>query len=150
MLHYHGNIELLNFSRIGFLSSQTDPFFCDHVLSDFISHINKDEIIITPGHSYMEKQMMALLLNRETPFIWVLARGIPDSFNSEITKALEGNKLLIISPFEKEHSLITGHRSMMRNRFIIETANRLTIGYVRKGGLLEELLEDKTFIQLYK
>lgn len=150
MLHYHGNIELLNLSRMGFLSSQTEPFFCDDILSEFICRITNEEVIITPGHSYMEKQLVSLLLQKNTPFIWVLARGIPDTFNPETKKALDNKRLLIISPFEKEQTVITGHRSMMRNRFIIETSQRLTIGYIRKHGLLEELLEDKTYTELYK
>lgn len=150
MLHYHGNIELLNLHRIGFLSSQTDPFFCDNVLTEFIRRTTNEEVIITPGHSYMEKQLVSLLLQVDIPFIWVLARGIPDTFNPETKKALENKRLLIISPFEKEQTIITGHRSMMRNRFIIETSQRLTIGYIRKQGLLEELLEDKTYALLYK
>lgn len=150
MLHYHGNIDLLDRNRIGFLSSQTIPFFCDDILSDFLRKTGEEEIIITAGHSYMEKQLVKLLLTMQKPFIWVLARGIPDSFSNEISHALALRNLLIISPFEKEHTLITGHRCMMRNRFIIETSKQLTIGYVRKQGLLEELLEEKSFQLLMK
>lgn len=150
MLNYHGNLGLLNFKKIGFLSSQTDPFCCDDVLLQFIRNIRKDEVIITPGHSYMEKQLMSLIHKEGKSVIWVMARGIPDLFHVETKRLLDDQRLLIISPFEKDQTQITGYRSMMRNRFIIDICDNIIIGYVRKYGLLEELLEDKTFIQLYK
>ncbi|MGL5317567.1 MAG: hypothetical protein ACRC9Q_02535 [Bacteroidales bacterium] len=145
MLYYHGNMKLLDKRSVGFLSSQTDPFFCDDILSDFIGKISPEEIIITPGHSFIEKQLVKLLIESKRPLIIVLARGIPDHFHSDMQDAIKDQNLLIISPFEKENTQITGYRSMMRNRFILETAHRITIGYVRKNGLLEELLEDKNF-----
>ncbi|MGL5786736.1 MAG: DNA-processing protein DprA [Bacteroidales bacterium] len=150
MLHYHGNIELLERRMIGFLSSQTIPFFCDDVLMNFVRKIKETDIIITSGHSYMEKQLFNLLLQEGIPFIWVLARGIPESFKENINEAISKQKLLIISPFNTDEILITGYRSMMRNRFIIETAHKMVIGYIRKNGLLDELLEDKTYCLLMK
>ena len=150
MLQYHGNTDLLERRMIGFLSSQTIPFFCDDILMNFIRKVKETDIIITPGHSYMEKQLFNLLLSEGIPFIWVLARGIPYSFKEDICEAVRKQKLLIISPFNKGEILITGYRCMMRNRFIIETSGKIVIGYIRKNGLLEELLEDKNFHLLMK
>lgn len=150
MLHYHGNTDLLEHRLIGFLSSKTIPFFCDDVLMNFIRKIKESDIIITSGHSYMEKQLFNLLIQEGIPFIWVLARGIPETFNESINEAVKKQKLLIISPFNSDEILITGYRCMMRNRFIIETSDKMVIGYMRKNGLLEELLEDKSFYLLMK
>lgn len=150
MLYYHGNMSLLNRKFIAFMSSHTLPFFCRDLLTPLLRNTEKEEIFITPGHSFIEKEFMQILLEEKASFIWVLARGIPDKFPDRIEKAILENRLLIVSPFPTDHVLITGHRAMLRNRWIIEISQKLIIGYVNKSGSLNELIEDKSYTLLFK
>jgi hypothetical protein len=55
--------------------------------------------------------------------------------------------LLIISPFEKNVNRVSAQTAAIRNKMMIEMAERITIGYASKGGALEKLLNTakKTF-----
>lgn len=150
MLYYHGNMSLLNRKFIAFMSSHTIPFFCRDMLTPLLRQTERHEIFITPGHSFIEKEFMQILLEEKEPFIWVLARGIPDKLADSVENAVRENRILIVSPFPTDHVLITGHRAMLRNRWIIEISHKLIIGYINKYGSLNELIEDKSYTLLFK
>lgn len=150
MLYYHGNMSLLNRKFIAFMSSHTIPFFCRDMLTPLLRQTEHHEIFITPGHSFIEKEFMQILLEEKKPFIWVLARGIPDKLADSVENAVRENRILIVSPFPTDHVLITGHRAMLRNRWIIEISHKLIIGYINKYGSLNELIEDKSYTLLFK
>ncbi|MGL5226564.1 MAG: hypothetical protein ACRC77_00075 [Bacteroidales bacterium] len=132
------------------MSSHTIPFFCRDMLTPLLRQTEHHEIFITPGHSFIEKEFMQILLEEKEPFIWVLARGIPDKLADSVENAVRENRILIVSPFPTDHVLITGHRAMLRNRWIIEISHKLIIGYINKYGSLNELIEDKSYTLLFK
>jgi hypothetical protein len=60
----------------------------------------------------------------------------------ELQKALDQNRLLIISPFSVDVKRASKKTAQLRNRMMIEMAEKITIGFMSKGGLLEKLVSE--------
>lgn len=96
--------------------------------------------------SQLGKDVLYYLLKGKQPIILVLARGLKQRLEPELEKAMELGRLLIISPFEKDIIRVTEKTAQVRNRIMIELAETITVGFVSKGGLLEELIKGTTKI----
>jgi hypothetical protein len=60
----------------------------------------------------------------------------------ELQKALAQNRLLIISPFSVDVKRASKKTAQLRNRMMIEMTEKITIGFMSKGGLLEKLVSE--------
>jgi hypothetical protein len=54
---------------------------------------------------------------------------------------LSQGRLLIVSPFQPHVTRVTEQTAAIRNQTMVELATHITVGYMRKGGLLENLLQ---------
>lgn len=91
-------------------------------------------------HSALEKDVLHYLLKGKQPLILALARGMKEKFEPELQDAIGQKRLLIITPFDRSVKRITSQTALLRNQFMLEHADNVTIGYARPGGLLESLL----------
>ena len=72
----------------------------------------------------------------------VLARGIKVKIELELKAAIDVGKLLIVTPFGNNVKRITAETAEKRNRFMIELADEVVIGFASKGGMLDSMITD--------
>lgn len=141
--NYIGNKELLNLNKTAFLCSRKIP--ASIVLKCYDWAINQREqgnCIISGFQSQIEKDVLHYLLKGNQPIIIALARCLKKKIEPELIKPLDEGRLLIISPFNDEVKRITEQTAMVRNKMMIELAEKIVVGYVTKGGLLEGILKE--------
>ncbi|MFZ4457335.1 MAG: DNA-binding protein [Bacteroidales bacterium] len=136
-----GNTELLKLPKTTFLCSRKVSASVVLKCYDWATQQrDAGNCVISGFHSQLEKDVLHFLLKGTQPIILVLARGMKKKLKPELEKALSQNRLLIISPFEKEIKRVTEKTAQIRNRLMIELTDNITLGYVNKGGMLEELI----------
>lgn len=141
IIDHIGNLELLKLNKNAFFCSRDIP--ANIVLKCYdwaIEQREQGNCIIGGFHSNIEKDVLHYLLKGEQPIIVAMARGLKKHIEPEFKQALENNRLLIISPFDKEIKRITKEKAMIRNRLMLELADKITVGFVSEGGNLNELL----------
>ncbi len=137
-----GNETLLELKKTAFLCSRSIP--ASVVLKCYDWAIEQREAgncIISGFHSQLEKDVFHYLLKGKQPIIIALARGLKEKIEPELIKPLEEGRILIISPFEKSVKRVTEQTAEIRNKMMIELADKITVGYAREGGKLETLLK---------
>ncbi len=138
-----GNETLLELKKTAFLCSRSIP--ASVVLKCYDWAIEQREAgncIISGFHSQLEKDVFHYLLKGKQPIIIVLARGLKEKIEPELIKPLEQGRILIISPFNKTVKRVTEQTAELRNKMMIELADKITVGYVLPGGSLEAILKN--------
>ena len=141
-MEQRGNIKILELNKTAFFCSQKCP--AEVVLKSYDwakEQREKGKCIVCGNHSQIEKDVFDILLKGEQPLILVLARGLKTRWEPEIVKDVNKNRLLIISPFEKETKRITRQTAEMRNKHIIEISNKIIVAYKTPTGQLDKLLK---------
>ena len=144
-----GNIEIQSLNKTAFLCSQKCP--AEIVLKSFDwakEQRERGNCIVCGNHSQIEKDVFEILLKGKQPLILVLARSMKMRWEQEIENAVNENRLLVISPFEKETKRVTRETAEIRNKKIIEISDKIIVGYKSKNGLLEKLLKRIEYEQL--
>ena len=139
---YKGNIDILNLPKTAFLCSRKVPASIVLKCYDWaIEQREKGHCIISGFHSQIEKDVLHYLLKGQQPIILVLARSLKEKIEPEFQKAIEQNRLLIITPFDKSVKRVTEKTARTRNQLMIDLADKINVGYASEGGQLEELLK---------
>lgn len=146
-----GNIKLLKLPKTAFLCSRKVPASIVLKCYDWaIEQRERGNCIISGFHSQIEKDVLHYLLKGTQPIILTLARGLKEKLEPELQKAIEQNRLLTITPFDKSVKRVTEQTAQTRNRLMIELADEITVGYSGKDGQVDELLKqtDKTITEI--
>jgi len=147
-----GNKELLKLRKIAFLCSREIPASVVLKCYDWaIEQREKGNCVISGFHSKIEKDVFHYLLAGTQPVIIALARGMKGKIEPELKSAIEAGRLLIISPFENKVKRVTVETAERRNRFMIELADEVVIGFAAKGGIIEKQIaeiSDKKIIKI--
>lgn len=139
---YLGNLELLKLHKTAFLCSREIPASIVLKCYDWaILQREQRNCILGGFHSRIEKDVLHYLLKGDQPIIVAMARGLKQRIEPEFNMALEKGRILIISPFDKEEKRITSNTAMIRNQLMIDIADKISVGFISKGGNLEELLK---------
>jgi len=137
-----GNIDLLKLPKKAFLCSRKVPASIVLKCYDWaIEQRGKRNCIISGFHSQIEKDVLHYLLKGKQPIILALARGIKEKLEPEFQKALKQKRLLVITAFDKSVKRVTEQTAQARNQLMLDLADNITVGFISKGGLLEELLK---------
>jgi predicted Rossmann fold nucleotide-binding protein DprA/Smf involved in DNA uptake len=138
-----GNTELLKLPKTAFLCSLNMPASAVLKCYDWaIEQRDKGNCVISGFHSKIEKDVFHYLLAGTQPVIMVLARGIKVKIEPELKAAVDAGRLLLITPFENSVKRITAETAEKRNRFMIELADEVVIGFASKGGMLDSMITD--------
>jgi len=141
-LYTFGNEKILNNYKITFLCSRRCPAYI--VLKSYdwaIEQREKGNCVISGFHSKIEKDVLNFLLKGNQPIILVLARGLKKRYSPEIKAAIDGGRLLVISPFDKTVVRPTLKTALNRNEFMAELADELFIAYSMQNGNIENLVK---------
>lgn len=107
-----------------------------------IEQRNKGNCIMSGFQSSIEKDVFYFLLKGSQPIIMVLARSMKKRFSTEISKAINEGRLLVISPFEESHKRVSENLCELRNRYMIENSDKVVIGYANPKGNLIKLIKE--------
>jgi len=141
-MEYFGNKEIINLHKTAFLCSRKCP--ADIVLKSLDwarSKKDKGECVISCFQSRIEKDVFDILLKGTQPLILVLARGMKKRWPKEIKKAMEHERLLIVTPFDKTITRITRETANKRNKIMVDIADDVFLAYATKNGNLDQLLK---------
>jgi predicted Rossmann fold nucleotide-binding protein DprA/Smf involved in DNA uptake len=139
---HYGNIELLKLSKTAFLCSRQVPASAVLKCYDWATEKRKQSTWVISGfHSQLEKDVLHFLIKGNQPVIMVLARSLTKKVQEDFSKPIADGRLLIISPFDETVSRASENTCQIRNRYMLNIADKITIGYARTGGLLSELVK---------
>ncbi|MBI4744569.1 MAG: DNA-binding protein [Actinobacteria bacterium] len=138
-----GNTELLKLRKTVFLCSREIPASVVLKCYDWaIEQRDQGNCIISGFHSKIEKDVFHYLLAGTQPVIMVLARGMKEKIDTELRDVVNAGRLLIVTPFENSVKRVTMETAEKRNRFMIELADEVVIGFASKSGTLERLIAE--------
>ncbi|MFO7810606.1 MAG: hypothetical protein R6V47_04475 [Candidatus Delongbacteria bacterium] len=141
MLNYNGDQEILKLKKTGFLCSRHIPKNCEKRTWEWVNvHNNNACCIVTGYHSRIEKKVFRTLLKGDAKIILVLSSSVRGSLRKDVKKAVEENRLLIISPVDTKISKPAPLTAEIRNKLIVFISDDLFIAHTRKGGLLERII----------
>ncbi|MBN1904530.1 MAG: DNA-binding protein [Deltaproteobacteria bacterium] len=136
-----GNKDILKLHKTAFLCSRDIPASIVLKCYDWaVEERDKGTCVIGGFHSRIEKDVFHYLLAGTQPVIMALARGMKKRIEPELKKEIDKGRLLVVTPFEKEIEYVTSKTAEVRNRLMIELADKVVIGYASKGGMLENLI----------
>jgi len=141
IVNYLGNKEILNNYKIAFLCSRKCP--ASIILKSYdwaIEQREQGKCVISGFHSKIEKDVFHYLLKGNQPIILVEGRGLKQKYSPEITRAINENRLLVVSPFEESITRITEKTAMQRNEFMASLADEIFIAYASPNGKLQKLI----------
>lgn len=98
--------------------------------------------VISGFHSQIERDVFHYLEKGNQPIIIAMARGIPSKLPITLKKSVESGRILIISPFEKNVTKVTIETASIRNRMMIELADKVIIGFADPNGKLNHILSE--------
>ena len=137
-----GNKDILKHNKTVFLCSRRVPAMTVLKSYDWAKEQRKMGSCIVCGiHSQIERDVFEILLRGKEPLILVLARGMKTRWEPEIVKAVEENRLLVVSPFDENVKRVSRITAKKKNETIIELGDSIVVGYATEGGQLEELLK---------
>jgi predicted Rossmann fold nucleotide-binding protein DprA/Smf involved in DNA uptake len=144
-----GNKDILNLEKTAFLCSRKVP--AEIILKSYDWAKRQREngnCIVCGNHSQIEKDVFEILLKGKQPLILVLARTMKKRLEPKIKEAVKSNRLLIISPFNKETKRITRETAEIRNKYIMELSDKITVAYKTPNGQLDKLLKNVEYDEL--
>jgi len=137
-----GNTELWKLPKTAFLCSRKVPATAVLKCYDWaIAQREMENCVISGFHSQLEKDVFHYLLKGKQPIILALARGMKEKIEPELLSPLKEGRLLIVSPFDKTVKRMSVDRAAIRNKLMVDLAEKVVIGYASKGGNLERLVQ---------
>lgn len=142
-----GNTSILDLPITAFLCSRKVP--PEAVLRCYdwaIAQREAGNCVISGFHSPLEKDVLRYLLKGRQPVALALARGMKQSWEPPLQKALDDGRLLIISPFTEKTHRASADTAAVRNDLMIQLAGRVVVGYADPEGMLTRqirLIKDK-------
>lgn len=136
-----GNTEILAERKIALLCSVRCPG--DAILGayDTARKLRDHGTTVVSGfHSPVEKECLRIMLRGKQPIIICLARAmekirVPSAWRA----ALDADRLLILSPFEKRPPRPTTESARQRNELVAAIADEVLIIHASQGGQIEHV-----------
>jgi predicted Rossmann fold nucleotide-binding protein DprA/Smf involved in DNA uptake len=138
-----GNTEILIQHKLGLLCSVRCPGNAIIAAHDAARKLRDDGLTVISGfHSPVEKECLRILLRGNQPIIVCLARAFGRiRLPSNWRRALESDRLLLISPFEKWPPRPTVESARQRNELVAALSEEVLIIHATPGGQIERISE---------
>jgi len=136
-----GDFALLSPPKTGLFCSVRCPGDKILVAYDTARKLRDDGVAVISGfHSPVEKECLRILLRGKQPIIICLARSLEKiRIPAEWRRALEGERLLLLSPFEKRPQRPTTESSHQRNELVAALSDEIFIIHAEPGGSIERI-----------
>lgn len=137
-----GNPDLLKLPKTAFLCSRQISATAVLRCYDWaIAQREQGTCVLSGFHSQIEKDVLHYLLKGTQPIIIALARGLKDKLEPELVPLFNQNRLLVLSPFDKNVKRVTAQTALIRNQLILQLADEIVVGSVNPQGNLAQLLK---------
>ncbi len=141
-MHTIGNTDILKNYKKAFLCSRRYPAAIVTKIYDWaIDQRETGQCIISGFHSRIEKDVFHYLLKGTQPIVLALARGLPKKIYEMLLKEIEKERLLIVTPFNENVARAKEETARKRNKFMVEMADEIIIGYASNGGNITKLIK---------
>jgi len=139
---FAGNRALLDLPQTAFLASRRGEkcFARTSVRSE--TFFARTECVISGFLSPMERDVFDGCLSESIPAVWILARGLPQVFPSQVRRAMDAGRLLVMTPFDASVSRSSAERAAWCNQYALHLAQRVVVGQLNPEGQLACLLAD--------
>ncbi len=137
-----GNASLLDLPLTAFFCSRTVS--SEAVLRCYdwaIEMRNSESCVISGFHSPIEQDVLHFLLKGKQPVVMALARGMKTQWGPPVQKALEENRLLIITPLKQSIKRASSYTTSLRNELMIQLSDKIVVGYLNPEGSLAKTLQ---------
>ena len=139
-LAHIGDLDILKQPKVAFLSSRQISSEAVLKCLDWATEQRDKGICVISGfHSPLEKDVLHFLLNGSQPVILVLGRSLYKQIPNEFQKSINEKRLLIVSPVAQTIQRHSIQSILVRNKYIIDTANEIVFGSLDKNGSLYPL-----------
>jgi len=141
-----GDEALLGRRKLGLICSQKCPGDVILKTYDFARLVRDSGIAVVSGfHSAIEKDCLPILLRGPDPIIIVRAHRLSVTrLPREWQKAIDGGRLLLLSPFREKDKRVTAQLAAERNRFVAAISHEVLIPYAAPGSKTEALFRELT------
>lgn len=138
-----GNLEILAVHKVGLFCSVRCPG--DKILAAYHNarRLRDDGVAVISGfHSPVEKECLRILLRGKQPIIICLARAMEKiRLPMDWRGALDADRLLVLSPFEKRPRRPTVESSYQRNELVAALCKEALIVHAEPGGSVARISE---------
>jgi hypothetical protein len=143
-MEYIGNKDLLKLPKIGFLCSK--EIMASAVLKCYdwaIEQRNQGNCVIIGNENPLEKDVLYFLLARgNQPVIVVLSKGYEADNQISLQDCVKGGRVLVISPFDKKVEDVTPENVQIKNKLVVDLADKIVVGCLKNDKALENLLKE--------
>ena len=140
---YWGNINLLRQPKTAFLCSSTISEYTQKTAKDWaITQVQNGNCIISGFQSKVEREVLNTLLENGGYAVMLLASNIFNVCPPKYITAINENRLLILSYFENKQPTATRESAEIRNRKVIDLADNLVVGCIKRNGMIEILVNE--------
>jgi predicted Rossmann fold nucleotide-binding protein DprA/Smf involved in DNA uptake len=139
-----GNVRLLDSPLLALFCSIKCPGELILKLFDLAKELRDKGVGVISGfHAPMDRECFDILLRGKGPIVWCPARSIEKMrLKPTYKQAIAAGRLLILSPFPEGRGRISADRAELRNRFVVDLAERVFVAYAAPGGKTEALCRD--------
>lgn len=102
----------------------------------------RPQCVVSGFLSPMERAVFDACLADDIPMVQVLARGMPDWHPVRVQRAIDDERLLVMTPFEPTVDRFSATRAAWCNQYALHLARDIVVGRISDGGMLACLLAD--------
>ncbi|KQC11183.1 MAG: hypothetical protein APR54_02910 [Candidatus Cloacimonas sp. SDB] len=142
-LHYSGNILLFQEPGLAVFCSRTIPMDLFLPALDLLKLIMEKEVTVISGwHSNVEKKLLeSRSPNSLSNIVLFLAKGIENyKLPDHLIEDFRNNKILVAS-FWENVVRISKQNAVIRNKAIIQKADKILFLYIESNGNLEKIFD---------
>ena len=143
-MNYLGYKELLKRPLTAFLSSDSDDAKINGKIAEWGDKITQNpKITVLSGfQSTGERILLDKILSGKASAIILLARCMFKKCPEEYQKAVNEGRLLIVSDIDDETiTKVDFDRAFERNMRVVNGGKQVVIGYVKKNGMVQKVLD---------
>lgn len=138
-----GDPDLMNYPQTAFLCSSSAPQEAINASGRWaLEQCSEKRCIMSGFQSQAEKNVLDTLLANNGRAVMVLPFSIYEKCPKKYEDAVNSGRLLIMSFFEDGQFRLNRMNAEKRNRFIIEYADSIVVGYAQEGGMVEKLIKN--------
>lgn len=139
-----GNTAILGQEKTAFLCSRDIPARAVLKCYDWaMAERDAGHCIISGFHSQIERDVLEYLFKGKQPIIICPARGLGKTIENKFRPYLDEGRLLIVTTFSRQTKRVTEETALARNRFMIDLADKIVVGYANPHGSLVALIESR-------
>ncbi len=140
-----GDASLLQKKKVAFLCSST---ISEDTMAMSISwacnQAKKGNCVISGFQSKTEQAVLDAIIENDGYAIVVLACRMFRSVPKNLKQAVDAGHVIIVSPFKEDQYKVTRASAEIRNKHVIEMADSIVVGCIKRNGMTEKLINETT------